>query len=118
MKSEILKSKLEVFVTGSDKKKDESLVLDKRLMYHSNLFNHEKVHITCDTKKARISTYVVEGKLDSRMVEVNGNLAKYFDLGDKITILSYQQYNPTFQFKPNPIFVETKFNKMVSVKEK
>ena len=117
MKNEILKSKLEVFVTSSNQEGDESIALDKRLMYHSNLINHEKVHITCDTKKSRVSTYVVEGELDSRMVELNGNIAKHFDVGDKITILCYQHYNPTFQFKPYPIFVETKCNKMVSVKE-
>lgn len=113
MKFEVLKSKLEVTVTESNKNNEESITIDSKLMYHADLMEHEKIDITCNTNNSRISTYITKGDRDSGIIRLNGNISKYFKVGDKINILSYYHFNPDFQYKLHPIIIETENNKFI-----
>ena len=104
---EVLKSKIHrATITGCNPNYVGSIYIDKALMKKAGLIEFEKV-LVCDvTNGNRWETYIIEGKEDSKKIEVQGAGANLCKKGDIVIILSFEITDKT----PKP--------KMVLVNEK
>lgn len=65
-----------------------SITLDKDILEASGIFPGEMVYVLNINNGARISTYTIEGEKGSGILCLNGPSARYFEVGDLVTILA------------------------------
>lgn len=90
----MLKSKIQgATVTETNLNYSGSLTIDKSLMRATDILPYEKVEVMNINNGARFETYAVGGDLGE--VCLNGACARWGEVGDKLTILTYSFYeNP------------------------
>lgn len=103
----VLKSKLqEVYVTSAREDYDlGSITIDEELMDKAEIHPWEQVHV--NGAKNRIITYAIPGPRGSGCIELNGNAAPCFEIGEKIHVLAYQSITKARAPRYLPIIVRT-----------
>ncbi len=90
----MLKSKIHrATITESNLNYEGSITIDRRLMEAAELRPFEQVMIYNISNGNRISTYTIEGDLDSGTICLNGAAARKGAVGDLIIIASYGMYS-------------------------
>ena len=67
-----------------------SITIDERLMELADLAEYEKVLVVDNTNGGRLETYVIKGKKDSGVIEMNGAAAHLMHKDDEVIIMSFQ----------------------------
>ena len=87
---EVLKCKLnQVIVTEASLEYEGSITIDEDLMDAAGLKEYERVEVNGKTSPSRIVTYVIKGKRNSGVIEMNGGAALHFKKGDIVHVLCY-----------------------------
>lgn len=104
---EVLRSKIHrAYVTEANPDYIGSIVVDKELMRHVDLWPHEKV-LVCDIDNgARFETYVIPGIAGQGDIAVQGAAAKLVNQGDCVIILSFEVTETPIE--PKMILVDEK----------
>lgn len=85
-----LKSKIHrARVTDANIDYEGSISIPTDLMEAADLWNGEKVLVTSITNGARLETYVIPGKANSRHIVVNGAAAHLISKGHVVTIMAF-----------------------------
>ncbi len=94
MRRQMLKSKIHrATVTGCDVDYIGSLTVDAELMKAADILPNEVVHVWDITNGARFTTYAIEGEPGSRTMQINGAAALLAELGDKIIVATFADYD-------------------------
>ena len=104
---EVLRSKIHrAYVTEANPDYIGSIVVDKELMRHVDLWPHEKV-LVCDINNGeRFETYVIPGIAGQGDIAVQGAAAKLVNEGDCVIILSFEVTETPIE--PKMILVDEK----------
>jgi aspartate 1-decarboxylase len=103
---QMLKSKIHrATVTGCDPDYVGSITLDPELMRSADLIANEQLHVWDIDNGARFVTYVIEGAVDSRAVQVNGAAARLVSEGHKVIVASFGAYDEADLASYAPIVV-------------
>jgi aspartate 1-decarboxylase len=117
MKTTLLGGKIHrAVVTQADLNYVGSITIDKDLMDAAGYQEYEKVQVVNIDNGNRLETYTIEGDAGSGTICLNGAAARYFDVDDKIIIMSYVQLSKRElkKHKPKVVFVDEN-NKPVRV---
>ena len=84
-----------------------SITIDKTLMEAAGILENEKVQIVDVNNGARLETYVIPGKRDSKVICLNGAAARLVQPGDKVIIIAYagMTEEEAKTFKPSVVFM-------------
>ena len=94
MQRQMLKSKIHrATVTGCDVDYIGSVTIDTDLLEQADILPNELVHVWDITNGARMVTYAIEGEAGSGTMQINGAAALLADVGDKIIVASYANYD-------------------------
>lgn len=94
MKIEMLYSKIHnATITDANLAYKGSITIDKALLKKAKLFVGQKVEIANLNNGERFSTYIIEGKENSKTICLNGAAARKVQIGDKIIIMAYASYD-------------------------
>lgn len=103
MLREILKSKIhKARVTGKNLDYVGSITIDEALMDAAGLIHYEKVLVSNIRNGERFDTYVIPGKKNSGVVEVNGAAAHLAEEGDELIIMGFASLNEKEAEKHKP----------------
>lgn len=93
-----------------------SISIDTKLMQTSNLLEGQKVDIVNINNGERFSTYVIPGT--KGQICLNGAAARKAQIGDKIIIIAYANYdkNELENYKPTIVLVDDN-NEIVEIKK-
>ena len=80
-------------VTGSDLNYVGSITVDADLLDAADILEHELVHVLDIDNGARFETYTIAGERGSGEMCINGAAARLVHKGDKITVVSYAEYD-------------------------
>lgn len=90
-----LKSKIrDIRLTGTDIDYEGSITLDADYLNRAGILPNEEVQVLNLENGMRITTYAIEGKRGSGIVELNGPAARCGLKGDRIMVLSYCLLGP------------------------
>jgi len=70
-----------------------SITIDRSLIEAAEILPGEMVNVLNVNNGARIETYVIEGKAGSGDICLNGPSARFFEVGDRLIILSTGLYD-------------------------
>lgn len=88
----LLKSKLHrATVTAASVDYEGSLTIAADLIERAGLHPYERILCSNMANGARWETYVIEGKRDSGVIELNGAVAHLGAIGHRITIMSFTE---------------------------
>jgi len=91
---QMLKSKIHrATVTGCDVDYIGSVTIDTDLLERADILPNELVHVWDITNGARMVTYAIEGEAGSGAMQINGAAALLANVGDKIIVASYANYD-------------------------
>jgi aspartate 1-decarboxylase len=76
-------------ITSTNLEYEGSITLDAAYLEQSGIMPGEEVHVLNLENGSRITTYTIEGKRGSGIVELNGPAARCGLSGDRIMVLSY-----------------------------
>lgn len=94
MRRQMLKSKIHrATVTGCDVDYVGSLTVDPELMKAADILPNEVVHVWDISNGARFTTYAIEGEPGSGTMQINGAAALLAELGDKIIVATFAEYD-------------------------
>ena len=94
MQRQMLKSKIHrATVTACDVDYIGSVTVDTDLLAQADILPNELVHIWDITNGARLVTYALEGEAGSGDIQINGAAALLCDIGDKVIVASYANYD-------------------------
>jgi len=113
---EVVKSKIHnVSVTDANLNYIGSITIDEDLMDAAGIIENEKVQVVNINNGERFDTYVIKGKRGSGQICLNGAAARKVAIGDVLIIISYASMTPeeAKNFKPRPLFPNTRTNKLV-----
>jgi len=82
-----------------------SITIDEDLLNAASLRVGQKVEIVNINNGERFSTYIIKGKRGSKDVCLNGAAARKVEIGDKIIIIAYSNYNQDELKDYKPIIV-------------
>ena len=85
-----------------------SITVDEDLLDAAGIYEYEKLHIVDIDNGARFETYTIAGERGSGMICLNGAAARCVQVGDKIILLSYADFE-TEEVKnhmPKVVFVD------------
>ncbi len=93
-----------------------SITIDIELIKAAELREGQKVDIVNINNGERFSTYVIEGK--NGEICLNGAAARKVQVGDKIIIMAYAQYNQEelLNYTPKVVLVDEK-NQIIAIKK-
>ena len=93
-----------------------SISIDTKLMQTSNLLEGQKVDIVNINNGERFSTYVIPGT--KGQICLNGAAARKAQIGDKIIIIAYANYdkNELESYKPTIVLVDDN-NEIIEIKK-
>jgi aspartate 1-decarboxylase len=90
----MLKSKIHrATVTGCDADYIGSVTVDADLLEREYILPKDLVHVWDITNGARLVTFELEGERDSGTVQINGAAALLANVGDKVIVASYADYD-------------------------
>lgn len=97
-----------VRVTAAELAYEGSLTLDRDLMEAANLLAYEKVQVVDVDNGQRFETYVIEGDAGSGAVCLNGGAARLGQVGDRLIVISYGEWEESelTGFKPMVVHVD------------
>jgi aspartate 1-decarboxylase len=102
----MLKSKIHrATVTGCDADYIGSVTVDADLLERADILPNELVHVWDITNGARMVTYALEGDRDSGTVQINGAAALLANVGDKVIVASYADYDESELATYEPVVV-------------
>ena len=102
----MLKSKLHrVSVTHSELEYEGSCAIDVSLLEAANIKEYEQISIYNITNGQRFTTYAIQAEKNSRIISINGAAAHKADLGDKLIIATFANYNEIELEKYQPLLV-------------
>jgi aspartate 1-decarboxylase len=88
----MLKSKIHrATITAADVDYIGSISIDRELMQQADLLPNEQVHVWDIANGARMVTYAIEG--EPGQIQINGAAARLVNIGDKVIIASYANYD-------------------------
>jgi aspartate 1-decarboxylase len=119
MTRKLLRAKIHrATVTGADLHYEGSVTIDRELMSHADLVEHEAVHVWNVTNGERFETYVIPGVPGSGVVCVNGAAAHKVSQGDLVIIaaFSWMDEKEARSWKPRIVFVDDR-NRRLSDRE-
>ncbi len=91
MRRRMMKSKIHrATVTGADVAYVGSISLDPRLMKAADILTHEQVQVLDVDNGARLETYAIPGEPGE--VCLNGAAARLVQVGDRVIVLTYADY--------------------------
>jgi aspartate 1-decarboxylase len=94
MLRQMLKSKIHrATVTGCDVDYVGSVTIDTDLLEQADILPNELVHVWDITNGARMVTYALEGEPGSGTVQINGAAALLANVGDRVIVASYADYD-------------------------
>ena len=94
MQRQMFKSKIHrAAVTEADLNYIGSINIDEELMEKADIIEHEKVLVLDINNGARFDTYVMKGKRGSGIICINGAAARLVQVGDRIIIISFANYD-------------------------
>ena len=106
MQRVMLKSKLHrVSVTHSELEYEGSCAIDVSLLEASNIKEYEQISIYNITNGQRFTTYTIQAERNSGIISINGAAAHKADLGDKLIIATFANYNEIELEKYQPLLV-------------
>ena len=93
-----------------------SITIDIELMKAAGLQEGQKVDIVNINNGERFSTYVIEGRKGDMCL--NGAAARKVQVGDKIIVMAYAQYNQDeiLNYVPKIVLVDEK-NQIIAIKK-
>lgn len=105
-------------VTRTDLHYEGSITLDPKLMEAAGIAPFEQVHVLNLDNGARVETYAIEGRRGSGEVCMNGPAARHAVKGDRVIILSYEEFPqaPPKGYAPTVVLV-TPRNKVARIKK-
>jgi aspartate 1-decarboxylase len=118
MRRTFLKSKIHgATVTQADLRYQGSITIDQTLLKAADILPYEKVQVVNLNNGARLETYVIEGKQNSGVIGLNGGMARWGCVGDRVLIISYADFegDEANFHKPKIVHVNSK-NKIVKKK--
>ncbi len=102
----MLKSKLHrVSVTHSELEYEGSCAIDVSLLEAANIKEYEQISIYNITNGQRFTTYAIQAEKNSGIISINGAAAHKADLGDKLIIATFANYNEIELEKYQPLLV-------------
>jgi aspartate 1-decarboxylase len=106
----ILKSKIHrATITDANLNYEGSLTIDENLMKAANILEHEKVQVVNINNGHRFETYAIKGQPGSGSICLNGAAARLGEIGDKVIIITYAQFQlPFHDHTPIVISVDDK----------
>ena len=108
MKRTMLKAKIHrATVTGADLDYVGSISLDPALMAAADIVEFEQVHVLDIDNGSRLVTYAIEG--EDGEVCLNGAAAHKVDVGDRVIVISYAEYDgdEVADHEPTVVHVDT-----------
>jgi aspartate 1-decarboxylase len=103
---QMLKSKIHrATVTGCDVDYIGSVTVDTDLLEQADILPNELVHVWDITNGARMVTYALEGERGSGTVQINGAAALLANVGDKVIVASYANYDERDMETYSPVVV-------------
>lgn len=103
MQITILKSKIHhATVTQSSLKYEGSITIDLHLMKKAGIIPYEKVLVANISRGTRFETYAIPGKLNSKVIGLNGATARLGKVGDLLTIMIFGLAAPREATKHKP----------------
>lgn len=108
MQTIMLKAKLhQARVTHSVLNYEGSCAIDGKLLELAGMREFEQIQIYNIDNGKRFTTYIIRGEDDSGIISVNGAAAHLADVGDRIIICAYGNYNESEleNFKPKMIYM-------------
>ncbi len=106
MHRQMLKSKIHrATVTGCDTDYIGSVTVDTDLLERADILPNELVHVWDITNGARMVTYALEGERGSGTIQINGAAARLANVGDKVIVASYADYDEAELESYEPIVV-------------
>ena len=106
MQRVMLKSKLHrVSVTHSELEYEGSCAIDVSLLEAANIKEYEQISIYNITNGQRFTTYAIQAEKNSGIISINGAAAHKADLGDKLIIATFANYNEIELEKYQPLLV-------------
>ena len=108
MKRTMLKAKIHrATVTGADLDYVGSVSLDPALMAAADIVEFEQVHVLDIDNGNRLVTYAIEG--EDGEVCLNGAAAHLVDIGDRVIVISYAEYDgdEVADHEPTVVHVDT-----------
>jgi aspartate 1-decarboxylase len=88
----VLKSKIAYAkITQTELYYEGSITIDEDIMDKVGIRDNEQVHIVNVNNAERAITYAIKGKRGSKIIGLNGPLARKGTIGDDIHILAYGQ---------------------------
>lgn len=94
MQRELCKSKVHgATVTEANLHYEGSLTLDADLIKAADLVAYERIQVVNINNGARLETYVLPGEPGSGAVHLNGAAARLGEVGDRLILISYAQYD-------------------------
>ncbi|MBA2522531.1 MAG: aspartate 1-decarboxylase [Solirubrobacterales bacterium] len=94
MQRQMLKSKIHrATVTGCDVDYIGSVTVDTDLLEQADILPNELVHVWDITNGARMVTYALAGEPGSGTVQINGAAALLANVGDRVIVATYANYD-------------------------
>ena len=85
-----LKAKIrDIKITGADISYEGSITIDEELLIRAGILPYEEVHVLDIENGNRFTTYVINGKRGSGVIELNGPAARLGLVGDRIMVLTF-----------------------------
>lgn len=109
MKRIMCKSKLhQAKVTQAELYYEGSVTIDADLMEAADILPYERIQVVNINNGHRFESYAISGKRRSGVICINGAAARHAQVGDKIIIISYAEYNESElkNFKPTLIMLD------------
>jgi len=112
------KSKIQgLVVTGTDLNYPGSVTIDSALAEEADLQPYEMVQVLNLANGARIETYYIPGQPNKGEVCLNGAAARWFEVGDRVIILSTALFSEDEKRSASPrVIIANGKNKIVERK--
>ena len=102
----LLKSKLHrATVTGASLHYEGSLTVDEELAKKAGFLPYEKILVGNINNGERFETYLIYGQPGTKVIELNGATAHLGKIGDRLTIMSFEQVPAELAAKHHPTVV-------------
>lgn len=107
MQSTMLKAKIhQARVTQAVLNYEGSCAIDGKLLELTGIREFEQIQIYNMENGARFTTYVIRGEDNSGIISVNGAAARLAQVGDRLIICAYSNYDEKdlVNFKPKMVY--------------
>ena len=91
-----------------------SITIDEELLDKVGLLEGEKVLVVSNTSGARLETYVIVGKRNSRVICMNGAAAHLIKEGEEIIVMGFKLSDETIEAKNILVDKENRFVKYIT----